>query len=73
MTFKDAVREVYFWQYSNTGCFNQQLLNLFQKADPSNKQKLAGAFPELYDALSAWEAAGDYGNDLFREHGLLED
>jgi len=68
-----AIREIYFWQFSNTGCFNQQLLDLFGKADFNNRAKLRLAYPELYEAWIEWNNAGDYGNDLFREHGLLKE
>ena len=72
LTNKEAVREVYFWQHSRSDCFNQLILDLFAKADSKNQQKLAFVYPELFDAWSAWQTAGDYGNDLFREHGLLD-
>lgn len=69
----DAVREVYFWQYSRTDCFNQLLLDLFQKADPSNRKRLDMAFPLLFEAWSQWSEAGDNGNDLFRKYGIIKD
>ena len=67
-----AVMEVYFWQFSNTGSFTNMLLDLFRKADRENNVKLTVAYPELSHALALWDAAGDAGNDLFREYGLIK-
>lgn len=72
MTLKEAVTELYFWQYSRTGSFHNYLYDLLQKADESNKQKLAEGFPTEREALQMWEEAGDYGNDLFRVYGLMK-
>jgi hypothetical protein len=47
-------------------------LTLFKKADPTNKRKLATAYPEMAKALQMWEEAGDYGNDLFRRYNLIK-
>ncbi len=71
MTYGEAVKEVYFWQYSRTNCFNQLLLDLFGKADINNFNKLAQAFPSLASAYLHWQGSGDYGNDLFRIYGLM--
>lgn len=70
-----AVRELYYSQYnhSDNTNFHSQLYSLFQKADPENWAKLAVGFPEEAAALSLWSRAGNNGDDLFREYGLLED
>ena len=73
MTKEDAVKEIYFWQYSNTGCFNQKLFDLYMKADGNNKSRLWLAFPELIEALEDWNKAGDYGKELFIKYGLIKD
>ncbi len=72
MTFEDAAREVYYWQYSNTGCFHNKLFDLFQKADETNQLNLAKGFPMEYMAWCAWNASGDAGDDFFREFGFLK-
>lgn len=71
---KFAIKELYFWQYNNGGTnFHAMLYTLIQKADLENKRRLALGFPEEVEALEMWEQAGDYGNDLFREYGLMND
>ena len=72
MNLENAVRELYFWQYSNTGCFHNILFDLMQKADTNNYAKLKIAFPEEAEAYYLWCKAGNYGNDLFKQYGLLE-
>lgn len=72
-TYNDAVRELYFWQYSNTGCFHNMLFSLMQKADTDNYAKLEIAFPEEAEAYYQWCKSDDYGNELFRQHGLIRD
>lgn len=72
MSYEEAVRELYFWQYSNTGCFHNMLFDLMQKADIKNYVKLCTAFPHECHAFTEWMASSDNGNDLFREHGLLK-
>lgn len=69
---QQAIQKLYFWQYSNSGSFHDCLYDLFQKADNFNKVKLAEAFPEEFVAITLWNKAGDYGNDLFRERGLMK-
>lgn len=72
MKLEDAILEVYYWQYSKTSSFYNQLCDLYMKADSNNKGKLTGAYPEICIALNMWMNAGDYGNDLFREHGIMD-
>lgn len=45
---------------------------LFRKADMENKHRLDAVYPGIFEAMQAWENAGDNGNALFREHGLFE-
>jgi hypothetical protein len=70
---KAAVFEVWCWQYSRTGCFNNMLFDLIQKADPGNKLRLARAFPLEMAAYQAWCEAGNYGEDLFKEWGIRDE
>ena len=73
MTLEQAVKEVYnwHWQYVDGDNFSSLLIHLFNKADSGNKARLTGAFPEIAEALELWRKAGDEGNDLFREYGLI--
>lgn len=73
MTYNDAVRELYFWQYSNTRCFHNMLFDLMQKADHINIERIAVGFPEEVEAFRDWCKASDCGNELFRQHGLIRD
>jgi hypothetical protein len=72
MSEREAAKEVYFWQYSNTNSFNNMFILLYQKADMGNKRRLFTAFPALCAAIEEWNSAGDNGNDFFRKHGLMK-
>lgn len=72
MTFEDAVKEVYYWQYDNPNSFYSGILTLYQKADSGNRRKLKSVYPELIQAYEAWCLAGECGDELFKEHGLLK-
>ena len=75
MTLEKAVKELYYWQY-NKGegtNFHSILFTLFQKADPQNRMKLEKGFPEEATALALWYTAGKHGDQLFIDHGLMED
>lgn len=63
--FREAVRKLYHWQNSYSDCFSDQVFNLLKKADNNNRVRLRLAFPFEHHTLEAWEAAGNYGNDLF--------
>ena len=68
---KPAVMQVYYWRYSNTGSFNNMLLDLMNKADFINFAKLSSAYPELALAFNMWKEAGDEGKDLFRLYEIF--
>lgn len=68
---KDAIFEVYCWQYSRSDCFNQLLLDLMMKADGINKKILGKAYPLLFEALAIWDLSADNGDQLFIEYGYL--
>jgi|GEM_PF-3546807 len=72
MTYERAVQELYFWQQGTGGGFQSSLFELFKKADVGNRRKLSMAFPMQAEALEDWESAGNCGNDLFRDHGLIK-
>jgi hypothetical protein len=67
---KETILQLWAWQYSRTGCFSNQLFDLIQKADPSNKERLRRGFPEHVQAFDEWCAAGNYGDDLFDRYGI---
>lgn len=69
----EAVTQLFYWQHSlNVPTnFHSRLYELFQKADSKNKMRLSVGFPCEAMALHAWDNAGDCGNDLFREYGLM--
>ncbi len=67
MTYEQAVKEVWVWQYSNTGSFYSQLCTAWQKADPKNRARLFQAFPQLCEAMNDWEAAEEPAN-WFRKY-----
>jgi hypothetical protein len=72
MNINDAMREVYFWRYSNTGSFHNMLFDLFQKADNDNLVILGNAYPSEYLAWYMWTQAADHGDTFFRDYGLME-
>jgi hypothetical protein len=72
MNLAEAIRELYFYKQGTAGGFQTALFDLFFRADEENKKRLAFGFPGHYLALQMWEASGDYGNDLFRKHGLQD-
>ena len=71
-TYEQAVKNFWVWQYGQSQfspSFAVKLIDLYRSADSENKRKLATIWPNLKQAHDDWEAAGDYGKDLFREHG----
>ena len=70
---KIAIERLYNWQYqAHSTSFTSLLYTMFQKADKDNRARLTIAFPDEAHALNLWNSAGDYGNDLFREFGLMK-
>jgi len=68
-----AIHQLYYWSRNPGGTnFSAALFNLFQKADPCNKEKLAMAYPEYANALERWMLAGNAGEDLFAQYGLIQ-
>ncbi len=68
-----AIHQLFYWQQDpNATNFSALLYTLFQKADPENLEKLSKGFPEQAQAIRRWNAAGNYGNDLFLEYGLIK-
>lgn len=80
ISYKDAVRAVYSWQYRNSDTdgelpvmspgFYELLVHLYKKADGSNRRIISNGWPHVAQAVKDWDNAGDFGNDLFREHKI---
>lgn len=73
--YKEAVQELFYWQYcgGKGSSFNMLVFHLIQKAQitPVNMRKLEIGFPHEVAAMRAWDKAGNSGNDLFAEHGIV--
>lgn len=59
------LREVYYWQYSYTGCFTNKLFDLISKADSENYIRLKIAFPDEVKAYEFWQSVD---TETFLEH-----
>lgn len=62
----EEAKQLWDWQHGGSS-FYCMLYTLFQKADASNKQKLATAFPNHWLALEEWNKSPNYGEDFFKE------
>ncbi|MCI0555540.1 MAG: hypothetical protein L0287_31735, partial [Anaerolineae bacterium] len=69
MTYPEAIRLVYYWQYESGTSFTCKIFELWMKADPNNKTRLAHAFPAEIQAVSDWYAAPD-PEEFFKQHGI---
>jgi len=70
---KKAVTELYFYEKTRTaGGFMTQLFQLIQKADSDNKARIRMGFPNEVEAMELWNNAENYGDDLFKEYGLMK-
>lgn len=63
---REAAKEIYYWQYSNTNSFMNNLISLFHKADFNNKHRLAKGFPWVRMAYELWEGA-DTQDEFFKK------
>lgn len=68
--YKEAVNQVYYWQYNYTKSFNNKLLDLFGKADFDNSLRLKRGFPELVAAYADWYLSDDQ-DAFFKLHGFI--
>lgn len=69
---RKAIRELYFYRNGTASGFNEQLFDLIKKADLNNKEKIRKGFPSEVAAIDLWNISGNYGDDLFKEYGLLK-
>ena len=61
--------ELWCWQHSNTGCFNNMLFELIAKADFINKERIRDSFPEFVLEYERWCEA-DSPQAYYRENGI---
>lgn len=70
MTLEEAIKELYFWQYSSDpSWFTAKLFDLIAKADPLNRFKLAEVFPAEVKAWMMWQESPNE-EEFFRSHGI---
>lgn len=68
-----ARKQLYYWQYgSGRTNFHSILYLLFQKADPTNYNKLKRGFPEEASAYEEWIDAPSQ-DKLFRDWGFFSE
>jgi hypothetical protein len=66
----EAVRNLHYWQYGrDPDNFTSMLYVMFQKADPSNRAKLALAFPDEARAYFEW-CTSPTQDDFFKKYNL---
>jgi len=69
MTLRQAIKELWAWQYSYTDCFHNRLYDLFMKADAENTLRLAKGFPEEFGAITAWKNSPN-PEEFFKKEGF---
>ena len=57
----------YFYEAGSLGSFSTALMNLFCKANTSNKARLAAAFPEYAEAYRLWFYRPKGWNDIKKD------
>lgn len=72
LEIEKAVAQLYYWQYSNTGSFFNQLFDLISKADFDNKENLRKGFPFHVEAYELWMESED-PDQFFADYGLGND
>ena len=70
MKLHEALREVYFWAHNHSDSFYHRLIDLYRKADPSNRIKIAREWPNLVLAVEMWENCPEGGEKVFRDYGF---
>lgn len=64
---KEAIKEIYYWQYHNTNSFMNRLITLFQVADRQNFARLERGFPLIAIAYNMWLISPNQ-NDFFEQY-----
>lgn len=72
LTIPDIIEMFYWYQHEGEKChiFYFNFIGALKVADAQNLKRLKIVYPNFVYVLKLWQAAGDYGNDLFREHGV---
>jgi len=70
LTIKDIIIMYYHWEYDPYKCdvFYYHLISAIKTADPRNRKRIDTVYPNFVYVFNLWSAAGDFGNDLFREY-----
>ncbi len=72
-TLKEAIENLYQWQYNRDESFNCMLYTLFNKADAENYGRLKAIFPVEALALKMLNDSLSNGIDLFKTYGLIKE
>jgi hypothetical protein len=61
------IEQIYLWQYNTERMetFYYHLILAYKSADFHNRIMIGTAYPSLHKAMSMWNEAGNYGDDLF--------
>lgn len=65
--YKDAVRDLWYWQYQQGDSFNCKVFQLLAKADGFNKGRIALAWPYLFMVWTDWHSNDN--DEYFRHFG----
>jgi hypothetical protein len=69
--YRDAVSDLFYWQYCDSTSFNSKVFELLQKADWENQHRIHRGWPWLYHAWRDWNAAGDLAVNWFTRYGCV--
>ena len=64
VTLNEGEQALVDWQYVNTGCFSNKLMDLIGKADGTNKARLALAYPLHVEAYHDYATVNGWWTDL---------
>lgn len=69
-TYREAVLDLFYWQYRSGKDFYSALFNLMTKADDSNLVKLAMSFPFHALVFERWKNSVSE-REFFEENGIM--
>lgn len=72
LAITDIIRLFYQWEYETDQCdvFYFHLISSVKTADKKNRRRLEIVYPNFVYVYNLWSAAGEHGNDLFRQYGI---
>lgn len=72
LSIKDIITLFYQWDYDDGKIepFYFNLISTIKTANPKNRRRLDMIYPNFVYVYNLWTAAGDFGNDLFRQHKI---